>query len=100
MKKVALAIIATLMSATAFANEADDMAAMQQKLNAEVMEKPFSVEEIGQIDAYVQDAMKKDLKPREKPPTNWRAGYTCANLHNYTDHRDCAYYHRYYGRYW
>ncbi len=102
MKKITLAMLlaSNILTPAVFASDEEDMAAMQKKLNAEVMEKPFSVEEIGKIDAYVKDAMKKDLKPREKAPANWQAGYTCANLYNYYDYRDCAYYHHYYGRYW
>lgn len=73
---------------------------MQKKLNAQVLEKPFSVEDVEKIDLYIKDAMKKDIKPREKPPASWRRGYTCEKLHNYTEYRDCVYYYRYYGRYW
>lgn len=103
MKKITLAIFCAFgghLFSTVFANEEADMAAMQQKLNAQVMANPFSVEDVEKIEAYVKDAMKQDLKPREKAPVNWRSGYTCANLHGYYDYRDCIYYHRYYGRYW
>ena len=82
------------------AGEQEDLAEMQKKLNAEVMEKPFSVEDTARIDAYIKDAMKKDLKPREKPPARWRRGSTCAVLHDYNEYRDCLYYYRYHGRYW
>lgn len=85
-----------------FASDEDDMAEMQRKLNKQVVEKPFSVEDAAKIDAYVADALKKNVKPRPQAPEYWQPGYTCANLwsHSYYDYRDCAYYHRYYGRYW
>ena len=82
------------------AGEAEDLAEMQKKLNAEVMDKPFSVEDSAKIDAYIKDAMKKDLKPRERPPARWKRGGTCADLHVYNEYRDCLYYYRYHGRYW
>lgn len=85
-----------------FASDEDDMAKMQQQLNKQVVEKPFSVEDAAKIDAYVTDAMKKDLKPRPQAPEIWQPGYTCANLRSrsYYDYRDCTYYYRYYGHYW
>lgn len=83
-----------------FAGDAEDRAEMQKKLNQGVMEQPFSVEDTAKIDAYIKDAMQKDLKPQQKPPRSWRPGYTCANLHDYYEYRNCLYYYRYYGRYW
>jgi Ni/Co efflux regulator RcnB len=86
----------------ALADDEDDMAEMQKRLNAEVMQKPFTVEDAAKVDAYVQDAMKKNLKPKQTAPKTWRPGYTCNDLwrYSYYDYRDCVYYHRYYGRYW
>lgn len=85
------------------ASEEDEMASMQRRLNAEVMEKPFSVEDEKKIDAYIKDAMKKDLKPPvTKAPNFWKPGYTCASIyhHGWNHYRSCRYYRRYYGRYW
>jgi len=79
------------------------MAEMQRRLNAEVMEKPFSVEAEEKIDAYVKEAMAKDLQPEvKKAPQFWRPGYTCRDIyhHGWNHYRNCRYYHRYYGRYW
>jgi len=81
---------------------ADDMAEMQKKLNAETMDKPFQVEDAAKVDSYIQDAMKKDLKPNPTAPSNWAPGYTCDSYYhrysyNYYGYRDCRYY---YGRYW
>ena len=78
----------------------DSIEEMQKKLNQGVMQKEFSVEDTAKIDAYIKDAMKKDLKPQEKPPAGWRPGYTCADLHNYYEYRNCLYYYRYHGYYW
>ena len=55
-----------LFSVAVFASEEDEMAEMQKKLNAEVMEKPFSVEDEKKIDSYIKSAMAKDLKPEKK----------------------------------
>jgi hypothetical protein len=85
---------------SACAGDDKELEEMQKKLNSQVMEKPFSVEEVGKINAYIEDAMKKDLKPQQTPPPSWRTGYTCANLHDYYEYRNCLYYHRYYGHYW
>lgn len=80
-----------------------ELAALQQQLNTEVLEKPFSVEEEAKISAYIKEAMAKDLKPEvRKAPTYWRPGYTCANIYNrgWRTYRNCRHYRSYYGRYW
>lgn len=84
----------------ASAGESEDPVEMQKQLNQGVMEKPFSVEDAAKIDAYITDAMKKDIKPQQTPPASWRSGYTCADLQDYYEYRDCLYYYRYYGHYW
>lgn len=75
---------------------------MQRQLNEQVMAAPFSVEDQARIDAYVKQAMEKDLKPVPNPPPYWRRGYTCDSIRSYgwRAYGDCYYYHRYYGRYW
>ncbi|MBV1908169.1 MAG: hypothetical protein KUG78_02550 [Kangiellaceae bacterium] len=104
LKKVCFFLIAALgISTLAIASEEDDeMAAMQRQLNAEVMEKPFSVADEKKIDAFIQEAMKKDLKPAAKAPTFWKPGYTCASIYHrgWNHYRSCRYYRRYHGRYW
>lgn len=99
-----LFVIANCLVSSAFlqASEEDELAKMQQKLNAEVMEKPFSVADEKKIDAYIKDAMKKDLKPVAKAPKFWKPGYTCASIYSYgwSHYRSCRYYRSYYGRYW
>lgn len=90
-------------SAMAVAQSAEDLAAMQKQLNQQVLEKPFSVEDEKKIDAYIQDAMKKDLQPEVKnAPDYWQPGYTCANIYSYgwRAYRNCRYYLRYHGSYW
>lgn len=85
-----------------FASEEDDMAEMQKRLNAETMSQPFFAEEPEKVDAYIKEAMKKDLKPPEYEGTHWRRGYTCRNLLRYSwlEYRNCRYYRRYHGRYY
>ena len=86
----------------AFASEEDDMAAMQKQLNAEVFEQPFLAEQPEKVEAYIKEAMKKELKPLEYTGTNWRRGYTCRDLLRYSwrEYRNCRYYHRRHGRYY
>ncbi len=107
MKKVMMLMAAAVVGIYALpilAGDEEDMAEMQKRLNQEVMDKPFSVEDQSRIDAYMEEAVKKNLKPIERPPENWnwRPGYTCASIYNYgwQAYSQCAYYHRYYGRYW
>ncbi len=96
-------VVSFTFASSVMASEEDEMAAMQRKLNAEVMEKPFSVADEKKIDAYIKDAMKKDLKPAvSKAPKFWKPGYTCASIYSYgwSYYRNCRYYRHYYGRYW
>ena len=86
----------------AYGGEAEDLAAMQRQLNAGVMEQEFDAGDVEKINAYVAEAMKKDLKPRREAPDYWQPGYTCASIRyrGWRDYRDCRYYYHYYGRYW
>lgn len=89
----------------ALADKESDMAEIQRQLNAEVMAQPFDPGDPAKVDAYVREAMKKDLKPRTTAPDYWQPGWSCNHLtryrhYRYTDYRDCVYHHRYYGRYW
>jgi len=95
-------LLSIILTQTSYAGEEEDMAAMQKRLNAEVMEKPFSVADEKKIDGYIKDAMKKDLKPPETAPNFWQPGYTCASIYNrgWSYYRSCRYYRHYHGRYW
>ena len=97
-----LAGMICLVTQPGFASEEDDMAQMQKRLNAETMAKPFLAEEPEKVEAYIKEAMKKDLKPPEYEGTHWRRGYTCHDLLRYSwrEYRNCRYYHRYHGRYY
>ena len=101
-KLIILTIGLFIFSPPVFANEEDDLAAMQQQMNAEVMNKPFLAEQPEKVDAYIKEAMKKNIKPTEYTGTHWRQGYTCHNLLRWSwqEYRNCSYYHRYHGRYY
>ncbi|MET1254508.1 hypothetical protein [Aliikangiella maris] len=107
-KKIKLTCIVLFATMTAFStvnaadNQQDEMAEMQKRLNAEVMEKPFSVADEKKIDDYIKSSMKKDLQPEKKAPDFWRPGYSCADIYHYgwNYYRSCRYYRHYYGRYW
>lgn len=83
-------------------SEEDELAKMQEKLNAEVMSKPFLAEKPEEVDAYIKSMLEKNVKPPEYKGTYWRQGYTCRDLlrYNWTQYRNCRYYYRYYGRYY
>jgi len=82
--------------------EDEKLAQMQQQLNAEVMSKPFLAERPEEVDAYIKSMLEKNVKPSEYSGSYWRPGYTCRNLlrYDWTEYRNCRYYHRYYGRYY
>jgi hypothetical protein len=83
-------------------SEEEALAIMQAQLNQEVMSKPFLAEKPKEVDAYIKDMMAKKVTPPEYSGTYWRPGYTCRDLlrHNWTQYRNCRYYHRYHGRYY
>ena len=122
---VSAAIVAGLSFApAAFAGDVEDMAEMQRQLNKEVMGKPFSAGDVAKVDAEVADAMKRYIKPPERPPSmwgsgvlgagilgsailgsailGWRPGYTCAPAYNFgwRGYGGCGYDYRYHRPYW
>lgn len=90
------------LSAAVELTEEEKLAQMQQQLNAEVMSKPFLAERPEEVDAYIKGMLEKNVKPPEYSGKYWRPGYTCRNLlrYDWTEYRNCRYYHRYYGRYY
>ena len=62
----------------------------------------FLAEKPKEVDAYIKSMLEKKVKPPEYTGTHWRAGYTCRDLlrYNWTQYRNCRYYHRYHGRYY
>ena len=98
-----LTFILLLFSFSICASEEDEMAAMQRQLNANVMAQSFNPGDLAKIDAYVKQAMKKDLQP-EPAPNYWRPGYTCDYIryhrYVYSHYRNCLYHYRYRGYYW
>ncbi len=87
---------------SANSEEDDALARAQAAMNGEVLAKPFLAERPEAVDAYIKEAMAKDLKPEEYKGTNWKKGYTCRDLLRYSwnEYRNCSYYHRYHGRYY
>lgn len=79
-----------------------EMSATQKKYNAEIMKQEFFAEQPEKVEAYIREAMKKELKPKEYMGIYWRRGYTCRDLlrHSWIEYRDCRYYHRYHGHYY
>ncbi|MGD8558721.1 MAG: hypothetical protein PVF34_13220 [Gammaproteobacteria bacterium] len=83
-------------------DDEDAMAEMQKQLNSEVMSEEFFAEQPEKVEAYIKQAMEKNLKPEEYTGTHWRRGYTCRDLLRYSwrEYRNCRYYHRYHGHYY
>jgi site-specific recombinase XerD len=90
------------MATSTVASEQDELEKMQQQLNQEVLSQEFLAEEPEKVEAYIKEAMEKNLKPEEYTGTYWRRGYTCRDLLRYSWHeyRNCMYYYRYHGRYY
>ena len=105
MRAIFLSIIiccGLLSPSIVFADDEEDMAEMQKKLNAEVMQQPFHAEDPEKVDAYVKEAMKKHLKPKVYKGDHWQRGYTCHDMLRWSwyEYRNCMYYYRYYGYYY
>lgn len=75
---------------------------MQKQLNAETMARPFNAGDAKKIDADIDAALAKGLKPPTQPSPNWRQGYTCRDLWRYSraEYYNCRWYYRYHGRYY
>lgn len=98
-------VFSSLVSFSTFAqsdSEEEELARMQAELNKEVMSRPFLAEKPAEVDAYIKSMLEKNVKPPEYSGTHWRQGYTCRDLlrYNWTQYRNCRYYHRYHGRYY
>lgn len=76
--------------------------AMQDKLNADILNRGFDPGDPGAIEADLDDAVRKGVKPPLDPPRFWRPGYTCGDIlgYGYGYYRNCRLYHRYYGCYY
>ena len=85
----------------AWGGEKEDMEAMQKALNQEVLDKPFYPGDKAAVDAYLDEVIKKGVKPVETKPKGWKQGFTCNNLmYSFTAYRNCMHYYRYHGRYY
>lgn len=95
-------LMGTALTVLANDSEADALARAQAQMNAEVLSKPFLAEKPKEVDAYIKSMLEKKVVPAEYKGTYWRAGYTCRDLlrYNWTQYRNCKYYHRYHGRYY
>lgn len=103
IKKFLVFFFSAFLATSLFADsEEDEMAAMQRQLNSEIMAQNFDPGDQVKLDAYMAEALKKNLKPEGSRPSYWRPGYTCNNIYSYGYRawRNCRYHHRYYGRYW
>ncbi len=97
-----IGIFLTFVTPVQAESEEEAMNRMQQQLNQSVMDQPFFAEQPEKVDAYIKEAMKKNIKPKPYTGTHWRPGYTCHDLLRYSwiEYRDCRYYYHYYGHYY
>lgn len=103
LNKVTYSVLFISLTISAFASEEDDaLAKAQAQMNAEVLSKPFLAERPKEVDSYIKSMLEKNVKPPEYSGSYWRPGYTCRDLlrYNWTQYRNCRYYHRYHGRYY
>ena len=52
-------------SAVVLAADKDEMEAIQKKYNSEIMENEFFAEQPDKVEAFIREAMEKNLKPLE-----------------------------------
>ena len=101
---VVIGFTSIVFSSHAFQDNSEDneLAHMQAQLNAEIMSRPFLAEKPKEVDAYIKGMLEKKVRPAEYTGSHWRTGYTCRDLlrYNWTQYRNCRYYHRYHGRYY
>lgn len=83
-------------------SSAQEKQEMQKALNEQIMSRPFSVPDEAQVNAYLDDALRRGVVPKPYTGAHWRRGYTCVDLlpYSYQQYLDCRYYYRYYGRYY
>ncbi len=96
-----IVLVMALSLTLAWAGEKEDMEAMQKALNQQVLDKPFYPGDKAAVDAYLDEAIKKGVKPVEQKPPGWAPGWTCNNLmYSFGAYRNCMHYYRYHGRYY
>lgn len=76
--------------------------AIQNQLNQQVINKSFDPDNPADLEAYLDDAAQKGIKPPVQPPAHWQPGYTCNDIlgFGYLGYRNCMLYYRYYGCYY
>lgn len=96
------AVLAGGIGETAFAaDQASKLREIQEKLNADTINKPFDAGDPAALQAQLDEAVKKGIKPPMKPGPHWRPGYTCANLYGYyNEYYNCSLYYRWYRCYY
>ncbi|PPD03202.1 MAG: hypothetical protein CTY29_10300 [Methylobacter sp.] len=76
--------------------------AIQNQLNQQTINKAFDPDNPADLEAYLDDAVQKGIKPPVQPPQHWQPGYTCNDIlgFGYSGYRNCMLYYRYYGCYY
>src|ERR1700675_2490920 len=83
---IALAGVASVLGAGGPAEgqqQSEEMKRMQEQLNEQVMQAPFSVPDESRVKAYIAEQQKLGVVPPPYTGRYWRPGYTCYNLARY-----------------
>jgi hypothetical protein len=98
----ALSILLLGLPLQGFALSSAEKKAMQDQLNQQTINRAFDPDNPAHLQAYLDDAVQKGIKPPVEPSPHWRQGYTCDNIlsYGYTGYRNCMLYYRYYGCYY
>lgn len=82
--------------------KSEEMKRMQEQLNEQVMQAPFSVPDESKVKAYIAEQQQQGVVPPPYTGRYWRPGYTCYNLARYSsgEYLACRHYHHYYGYYY
>lgn len=102
---IALAGVASVLGAggpSEGQQQSEEMKRMQEQLNEQVMQAPFSVPDESRVKAYIAEQQKLGVVPPPYTGRYWRPGYTCYNLARYSsgEYLACRHYHHYYGYYY
>jgi len=99
---VVVAVLAGASRPAAAQAQTEEMKRMQEQLNNQVMQAPFSVPDESKVKAYIEEQQKLGVVPPPYTGRYWRPGYTCYNLARYSsgEYLACRHYHHYYGYYY
>lgn len=99
---ITMMAVISILPMKGFALAESEKKAIQNQLNQQIINRAFDPDDPNNLKAFLDDAVRKGIRPPLQPPAGWRPGYTCSNIINngYTVYRNCMLYYRYYGCYY